>query len=52
MDIVKKALAQKLVINCTSERVLRIMPPLVIDAETAHKGLDILERLLKEEASS
>lgn len=49
MDLVKKALAEGLVINCTSESVIRIMPPLTIDMKTIRGGMAILSRLLEEE---
>lgn len=47
-DLVKRALELGLVINCTSERIVRIMPPLTIDMKTIKEGLDILERVFKE----
>jgi len=52
MDIVKKALAAGLIINCTAERVIRIMPPLNISIRTAREGMKILESILESEASS
>lgn len=49
-EIVKRALELGLIINCTSERIIRIMPPLAIDMKTIKEGLDILEEVLTEEA--
>ncbi len=47
--LVKKALARGLVINCTSERVIRIMPPLTISMKAVREGMDVLEKLLEQE---
>ncbi len=52
MPIVKKALEKGLVINCTAEKVIRIMPPLVITMKTVREGMKILEKLLLEDASA
>jgi acetylornithine/succinyldiaminopimelate/putrescine aminotransferase len=49
-EIVKRALERGLIINCTSERIIRIMPPLTIDMKTIQKGLAILEQVFLEEA--
>ncbi len=49
MDIVTKALAAGLIINCTAERVVRIMPPLTISMKTAREGMKILEMILASE---
>ncbi len=50
--IVEKALARGLVINCTSDKVLRIMPPLTIRTAAIKNGLAIIEDILKEEESN
>lgn len=47
--LVPKALEKGLVINCTAEKVIRIMPPLSITLKTAREGMKILERLFIEE---
>jgi acetylornithine/N-succinyldiaminopimelate aminotransferase len=52
MPLVKKALKHGLVINCTAEKVIRIMPPLVITMNTVKEGMNILEKLFMEEAST
>ena len=53
MDIVRKALEQGLVINCTSDRVLRIMPPLTIPMSVVRDGMLLFEKiLLNEEKNS
>lgn len=48
MDIVKEALEKGLIINCTADNVIRIMPPLNIKLETVKKGLDIFEKIIIE----
>ncbi|TFH41408.1 MAG: aspartate aminotransferase family protein [Chrysiogenales bacterium] len=47
-EMVKRALEMGLIINCTAERVIRIMPPLNISLQTAKAGMKILERLFDE----
>jgi acetylornithine/succinyldiaminopimelate/putrescine aminotransferase len=47
--MVRKALGLGLIINCTSENVLRIMPPLIINMKTVKEGLAILETILLQE---
>ena len=44
--IVERCLQGGLVINCTAERVLRFLPPLVITRAELDEGLAILERAL------
>jgi acetylornithine/N-succinyldiaminopimelate aminotransferase len=48
-EIVKKALKKKLLINCTHDTVLRIMPPLTISQEAIIEGLEIFESIITEE---
>jgi acetylornithine/succinyldiaminopimelate/putrescine aminotransferase len=48
-SMVPAALSRGLVINCTAEKVIRIMPPLSISLKTAQEGMKILERLFLEE---
>jgi acetylornithine/N-succinyldiaminopimelate aminotransferase len=52
MPLVRKALEHGLVINCTAENVLRIMPPLVITMNSVREGMAILEKLFIEEVST
>jgi len=40
-------LARGLVINCTADRVLRLLPPLVISEAQIDRGVDILEEVLR-----
>lgn len=47
-EIVKKALPKCLLLNATSETVLRIVPPLIIDRKQALEGLAILRNVLAE----
>lgn len=51
MPVVKRALQEGLVINCTSGNVLRIMPSLTIDPETLDRGLRLFEHCLREYSS-
>lgn len=51
IDLVKKALEYGLVINCTSEKVIRIMPALTIPLATIKEGLAIFDRLIIEEGN-
>ena len=45
-DIVRRCLADGLLINCTAERVLRFLPPLVITEVQVDEGMAILARAL------
>ncbi len=51
-QLVKDALNEKLVINCTAGNVIRIMPPLTIDIKTVDEGMDILEKLILKNGES
>ncbi len=44
--IVERCLARGLVINCTADRVLRLLPPLVIGEAEIDRGVAILEEVL------
>jgi acetylornithine/N-succinyldiaminopimelate aminotransferase len=44
--IVERCLAAGLLINCTAERVLRFLPPLVITRDEVDEGFAVLERAL------
>jgi predicted acetylornithine/succinylornithine family transaminase len=44
---VAAALERGLVINCTAERVIRLLPPLTLTAAEADEGLCILEEILR-----
>ncbi len=46
--VVSAALERGLVVNCTNERVIRLLPPLVLTDEDTDRGLDILEKVLVE----
>ena len=46
--IVKECMARGLLINCTQERILRLMPPITVKKEELDEGLEILEEVLKE----
>jgi acetylornithine/N-succinyldiaminopimelate aminotransferase len=47
-SLVPRALEMGLVINCTADTVIRIMPPLNITLKTAREGMKIIERLFME----
>lgn len=47
MEFVKTALANGLIINCTADKVLRIMPPLTISSEEVNAGLEILDQVFR-----
>lgn len=46
--VADKARENGLLINCTQEKVLRIMPAMTVDKKTLDKGLGILETTLQE----
>lgn len=50
--ITTKALNKGLLINCTQDKILRIMPALTINKKLLEKGLSILEGILEEEAKA
>jgi len=50
--LVSRALERGLIINCTAERVIRIMPPLTISASAVNAGMRILERVFLEEGGA
>ena len=46
-DLVRRALAAGLVINVTADKVIRLLPPLVIKDEEARQVVSILAPLVK-----
>jgi acetylornithine/succinyldiaminopimelate/putrescine aminotransferase len=44
--IVAACLGRGLLINCTADRVLRLLPPLVVGREEIDEGLTILDEVL------
>ena len=46
-DLVKEALRQGLLINVTSDRVVRLLPPLVMQRSEAEQGVNILSAIIK-----
>ena len=44
--VVSAALERGLVVNCTNERVIRLLPPLVLTDEDTDRGIEILEQVL------
>ena len=49
-DIVAKAFERGLLINCTQETVLRMLPPLIISEKEVEEMFDILNNIFKEVA--
>ncbi|MFN7065810.1 MAG: aspartate aminotransferase family protein [Aquificaceae bacterium] len=45
-EVVLKALERGLVINCTSEKVLRFLPPLIIEEHHVDQAVEILREIL------
>lgn len=46
-ELVKQALQEKMLINVTSERVIRLLPPLVINAQEAEQIVNTVSQLVK-----
>ncbi len=46
-DIVNEARERGVLINCTADKVLRLLPPLVIDKEQIDKVISVLETILE-----
>jgi acetylornithine/succinyldiaminopimelate/putrescine aminotransferase len=44
--VVPAALARGVIVNCTAETVVRLLPPLVITVEEVDEGLDRLDAAL------
>lgn len=49
--IVKACLARRMLINCTHQTVLRLLPALNLTEEQAHEACDLLGEVLKEQAA-
>ena len=49
--IVKACLARRLLINCTHQTVIRLLPALNLTEEQAHEACDLLSEVLKEQAA-
>ncbi|HID47550.1 MAG TPA: aminotransferase class III-fold pyridoxal phosphate-dependent enzyme, partial [Methanococcaceae archaeon] len=47
-DVVKRILEKGFLINCTAERVLRFLPPLIIEREHIDALVDALEEVFSE----
>ena len=48
--IVKKCMERKLLVNCTQETVIRLLPPMILTEEEANQGCDILIEAIKKQA--
>ena len=47
-DIVKRCLEKGLIINCTMDKVLRLLPPLIITQKEVDRALDIFSETIKD----
>ena len=47
---VKACMERKLLVNCTQQTVVRLLPAMTLTDEQAHQGCDILAEVLKEQA--
>ena len=47
-EIVKNCLEKGLIINCTMDRVLRLLPPLIVTQNELDRALDILFKTIKD----
>jgi acetylornithine/N-succinyldiaminopimelate aminotransferase len=47
-DLVTRARENGLLINCTADRVLRLLPPLILTEAEARRGLALLKKTLKD----
>lgn len=45
---VRRALDRGLLINCTQESVIRLLPPYILTCEQVTEGLEILDEVLSE----
>ena len=45
-DLVTRARENGLLINCTADRVLRLLPPLILTEAEARRGLALLKKTL------
>jgi len=45
-EVVLEALKRGLLVNCTAERVVRLLPPLVVEEEHVLKALEVLKEVL------
>ncbi|MBE0517498.1 MAG: acetylornithine transaminase [Methanophagales archaeon] len=46
-ELVEKALDRRILINCTADKVIRLVPPLVIRKEELDKVISILQEIIK-----
>jgi len=47
-DLVKRGLAQGVLINVTADSVVRLLPPLIMNREEATQLINLLSQLIKE----
>jgi acetylornithine/N-succinyldiaminopimelate aminotransferase len=48
--VVEKCMRKGIVINCTRETVLRLVPPLIVSTEEIDRFISVLDEILREEA--
>jgi len=49
---VKACMERKLLVNCTQDTVIRLLPAMTLTEEQAHHGCDVLAEVLKQQASA
>ncbi len=47
-EIVQRALERGLIVNCTAERVVRLLPPLIVEKGEIDRAVSIIEELFRE----
>ena len=45
-DIVKRALERGVIVNCTAGRVVRFLPPLIMEKSEIEEGLNVIEEII------
>jgi len=50
-DIVKKCVEKRLLLNCTHDTVIRMLPAMTISWDLMQEGLALLEEVMAEELS-
>ncbi len=50
--VVKQCMDRKLLVNCTQETVIRLLPAMTLTEEQAHEGCDILADVIQHQLSS
>ena len=51
-NIFEKCFKNKLLINCTQDKILRIMPPLIVKKSDINRAVGIIKQAMKSESGS